>query len=112
MNEAIQSELSLFADANASAICALLSRSPDWLTASELLARLHLPNTEANRRMVRHCAEDLGDELISGQHGYKHVDTASPDEVEHFCRWMDSQGDKMKTRAARTRARKGLNDRD
>lgn len=104
----VQTELSLFASENASAIAALLRRSSDWLNAESILTRLNLPDHETNRRLVRKCAESLSDELISGQCGYKHVDAATEEEVRHFCNWMDSQGDKMKLRALRTRTRKAL----
>jgi hypothetical protein len=105
---AIQNELALFTEEHSDPIARVLIKSGEWLTASDILHRLNLTDTEANRRSIRACAENLGDELISGQLGYKHVDVATSDEVRHFCNWMDSQGDKMKLRAARTRARKGL----
>lgn len=108
MTEAVQSELVLFADSNASAIASLLRRSSDWLKASQILARLHLPDTESNRRLIRACAEALDSELISGQAGYKHIDAATDDEVLHFARWMLSQGKKMTLRAQLALARKGL----
>ena len=108
MNSVLQSELTLFADAHAAPIADLLRRSSHWLNAEEILLQLGIPATETARRQVRRCAESLGDQLISGQQGYRHVDAASADEVKHFCNWMDSQGDKMKARALRTRTRKGL----
>src|SRR4051812_34832794 len=108
MSLAIQNELELFSEETSDPIARILQNSTDWLTASDILNRLNLTDTEASRRSIRACAEALSDQLISGQLGYKHVDRATEEEVRHFCNWMDSQGDKMKLRAARTRARKGL----
>lgn len=104
----IQAELTLFAQDNADAIAALLRRSHDWLSASAILARLNWTDNEASRRAVRKCAEELGDELISGQSGYKHIDNASDEEVRHFANWMKSQGGKMVARAEAAITRKGL----
>lgn len=104
----LQSDLPLFEQDNSARIVTILRTSAVWLKASDVLARLSLPDTEANRRAVRACAEHLGDELISGQDGYKHIDAASIAEVEHFYRWMHSQGEKMTARAARALARKRL----
>lgn len=107
---AIQNELELFTEETADPIARILLKSSDWLTASDILHRLNLTDTDASRRSIRACAESLSDQLISGQQGYKHVDVATEEEVRHLCNWMDSQGDKMKLRAARTRARKGLSE--
>jgi hypothetical protein len=104
----LQSELVLFAQANSAAIAALLRRSQDWLSASDILTRLNWIDSESNRRLVRKCAEELGSELISGQSGYKHIENATADEVRHFANWMKSQGGKMVSRAQAALARKGL----
>jgi len=116
----MQAELTLFAESNAAAIAALLRRSPDWLSAAAILARLQWPDTEANRRAVRYCIEQLflqqstnlsihqSDLVISGQRGYKHIDNSTVEEVRHFAHWMKSQGGKMVARAEAALSRKGL----
>jgi hypothetical protein len=109
MNSAeLQTELTLFAEDHAATVAAVLKRAIGWLSASDLLGLLALPDTESNRRLLRKCVEELGDETISGQQGYKHIDNATADEVRHFYNWMHSQGSKMVRRAANTLARKGL----
>jgi hypothetical protein len=108
MEEAIQRQLNLFTAARAEQVADVLAKSPVWLSASEILNLIGLPNTETNRRHIRHCAEAFGDEIISGQKGYCHIDNASEEDVKRFCNWMTSQADKMTTRATRTRARKGI----
>jgi len=108
MSTTTQSELTLFADTNSIAIGTILSRSSDWLNAAAILDRLSLPDTESNRRHVRACAEELGPGIISGQRGYKHIDSATEEEVRHFYNWMKSQGHKMTTRAEAALARKGI----
>lgn len=92
-------------DPNVLRLVGLLARAADWLTAREILEQLGLEPNEDNRRSVRAWAEAAADELISGQHGYRHIDRASAEEIHHFVSWMNRQGDKMKLRAARTRAR-------
>jgi len=109
MTTALELELPLFRaaleDARVTDFVSLLYRIGEWVTATEACAHLGLEKSESNRRLVRTWAEAAGDEIISGQHGYRHADRATTEEVHHFCAWMDSQAQKMKLRAARTRAR-------
>ncbi len=104
-----QPELPLFQcakdDANVRNFILLLETAGSWMTALEVLRGMGMAETESNRRHVRAWAEAAEDAVISGQEGYRATDCAAPDEIHHFCAWMDSQGDKMKFRAARTRAR-------
>jgi hypothetical protein len=111
----VQSELTLFAQENSTAVADTLRRADAWLSAQQIIDRLfsepHDPackNSESSRRLIRRCAEALGSEIISGQSGYKHIDNATPDEVRHFANWMKSQGGKMVARADAALARKGL----
>ncbi len=83
----------------------LLLSHGGWLNSREALEALGLEDTDNARRALRAWAEAAESELISGQRGYKHVDKATAEEIGHFCSWMESQGEKMKLRAARTRAR-------
>jgi hypothetical protein len=109
MTTTAQDELPLFRcakdDANVQNFLLLLLRHSNWMTAAEVLRALGMAETETNRRHVRAWAEATEEEVISGQEGYRHTDCATADEIHHFCSWMESQGNKMKFRAARTRAR-------
>ena len=91
------------ADANVAAFVELLKGAEDWLTAGDVLRRLILPDTDARRRAVRAWAEAAEDVIISGQRGYRHVDRATIEEIDHFANWMESQGTKMIARAIKTR---------
>lgn len=71
-----------------------------WMTARELVGAIG-----GDERTVRACAEELGCEVISGQRGYRHVDLATPEEIRHFIRWMESQAKRMTQRALRTQRR-------
>lgn len=108
-----QAELPLFQsakiDPNVINFVLLLKSRRVWMTAVEVLYGMGMPVTETNRRHVRSWAEAAEDEVISGQCGYRHTDCATPEEIHHFCSWMHSQGEKMKMRAARTRARAHAN---
>jgi len=92
-------------DPHVEGLVQMLRRHGSWLTAKELLTLISLEDTDSNRRLVRAWAEAAQDELITGQQGYRHIECATSEEIHHFCSWMDSQGNKMKLRAARTRAR-------
>lgn len=103
----MQDELPLFEaqkdDPNVQDFVALIARADGWLTASEVLGRLLMVNTDSNRRLVRAWAEAAEDEVISGQKGYRHISRCTPDEINHFSNWMLSQGKKMIRRALKTR---------
>lgn len=104
-----QTELPLFqcakSDSNVVDFVLLLKASGKWMTAAEVLAGMGMNVNDGNKRQVRAWAEAAESDVISGQNRYRHTDCATPEEIHHFCSWMDSQGDKMKLRAARTRAR-------
>ncbi len=76
----------------------LLSRDTRWRTAKSL--RIF---TGWQERAIRIMAEESDGLIISGQLGYRHVVHATPEEVDHFCNWMESQARRMQTRATRTR---------
>lgn len=104
-----QPELPLFecvkADPNVRNFVLLLKSHTDWMTSAQVLEGLGMTVTETNKRHVRAWAEAAEDEVISGQAGYRATDCATPEEIHHFCSWMTRQGEKMRMRAARTRAR-------
>lgn len=76
-----------------------------WLSSRSVLMQLGLPDNETTRRSVRLWAEAAEDSVISGQQGYRHVSCATPEEINHFINWMESQATKMVRRAERVRRR-------
>jgi len=86
----------------------LLKATPDWVTADDILLTINRAG-ETHKRWLRRLAQ--GSEwLISGQKGYKHIDHATLDEVNHFAAAMRSQAKLMDERAAKllTNAHKKL----
>jgi hypothetical protein len=80
------------------AVVHILLVSRDWMTAADILRSLGRPDTETDRRWVRKMAEDSGGDIISGQRGYRHTNTATIDEKCHAGNWLISQGNKMRER--------------
>lgn len=103
----MQDELPLFQankeDPNVQDFVALIARADGWLTASDVLFRLLMLNTDSNRRLVRAWAEASDGEIISGQKGYLHVKHATPEEINHAANWLVSQGKKMIKRGIKIR---------
>lgn len=74
----------------------------DWMTAAELLGLLLRPATDDGRRWIRELASK-SERIISGQKGYKHIERATAEEINHACNWMESQAKKMGERASALR---------
>lgn len=103
-------ELPLFSpppreDRNVQWLLKELRSTSDWITA-EALVLLYAPKaTENEKRRIRQLAEAVGDEVISGQQGYKHITHATPEEIRHSSNNLISQGKKLITRGIAQRRR-------
>ncbi len=82
-----------------------LRRANDWVKAPALLASMRWAVGPGNSRRLRMLAEAAVSEVISGSNGYRHIETATPDEIRHFCAAMESRAKKILDRALRTRRR-------
>lgn len=78
-----------------------LKTRADWQTSTELLASIGRAG-EDQRRWLRQCAS-ASEWIISGQRGYKHIDHATLDEINHAANWLESQAKKMSDRACTLR---------
>jgi methionine synthase I (cobalamin-dependent) len=76
-----------------------------WVTAAQLAETLAMPANEQSRRTIRAMAEAASPDVISGQMGYRHIETATAEEVRHCVAWFDSQAKKMAGRANAIRRR-------
>lgn len=76
----------------------LLRTGAGWMSASSILVSRYLVPTESNKRILRRTAAE-SKWIISGQEGYKHLQQATPAEVTHFVKQMESQSRKMSERA-------------
>ena len=87
-------------DANVVWLEQLLKNTQDWLTARQIIASCmgHLHD-----RDVRELASASGN-IIVGQRGYKAIEHATPEEINHCCSWLESQAKKMSERACRLRS--------
>jgi len=65
-----------------------------WFTASDILLAVQRPANDAGKRWLRNLAS-ASSEIISGQKGYKHVNHATAEEVNHSANWLISQGKLM-----------------
>lgn len=79
-----------------------------WLTAAKILELVPQEIKDAvdftiDDRRIRMWAEAAAPKIISGQHGYKHTDHATADEIKTFVATMESQGTKMLARANKVR---------
>jgi len=77
-----------------------LARHPHWVSSGDLANALCHPADDGSKRLIRRLAQDSA-LIISGQLGYRHVASATPDELDHFVAWMRSQGREMIARADR-----------
>lgn len=62
-----------------------------WLTAKDINLSTH---GKAPERTLRDLASTT-DQIISGQKGYKHIEHATAEEIDHAKNWLISQGKKM-----------------
>ena len=76
----------------------LLRAHGGWMSATGILVSRCTVATETAKRTLRATAAE-SKWIISGQHGYKHLQAATPEEVKHFVAQMDSQSRKMSARA-------------
>ena len=75
-----------------------LSSHPGWHTGAMILAALGKDDTDQNKRGIRALAQ-ASKWIISGQKGYKHLERATAEEINHFVNWMESQAGEMTRRA-------------
>ena len=80
----------------------LLRDRRDWLTAAQILQLSCLDGTDSATRQIRLLA-NASVWIISGQKGYKHLEHATAEEINHFCNWMESQAKAMADRAESVR---------
>jgi len=73
-----------------------------WATAVQILERVNYPTTDSNKRWLRQLAS-ASDWILSGQKGYRHLQHATTEEVQHAAAWLESQGKLMSERACRIR---------
>lgn len=78
-----------------------LFESAGWLTA-EMICQAS--GERVTDRQVRACAS-ASDAVISGARGYRHVEKATPEEIRHFIRDMESRAGELQRRAVATRRR-------
>ena len=101
-----QADLPLFQvapeDPNVAWLEGYLKEARDWMRAAQLVVLINKPDNDDSRRWLRALAQ-ASDWVISGQKGYKHLEHATAEEVNHFINWMESQGKKMISRAERMR---------
>lgn len=81
----------------------LLRGSEAWVTSRECITLIGRPVTDDSRRWVRELASG-SKWIISGQKGYKHLQHATAEEVQHCAAWLESQAKKMSDRACAIRA--------
>jgi predicted RNA-binding protein (virulence factor B family) len=96
-------------DPNVAWLVELLFVNGSWLTAREVLQNIPPEAHDSvdftiDDRRIRMWAEAAAPKIISGQHGYKHTDHATAEEIKAFINTMESQGTKMLARANKVRA--------
>lgn len=80
----------------------VLKDGRDWLTAAEILGLVAKPPTEDNKRWVRSLASRSG-WVISGQKGYKHIEQANTEEIDHCANMLESQARELSHRSGTIR---------
>jgi hypothetical protein len=82
----------------------LLRVHKGWMNAAQILQIVGVEiavgsaRGDAAKRQLRQLA-NASPWLISGQRGYKHLEHATAEEVNHFVNWMESQASQMTRRA-------------
>ena len=96
-------QLSLFeaapAEANGRWLEHWLRASGRWWTAAELR---RATGDRLGDRELRALAS-ASEWILSGQRGYKHLEAATAEEIDHAAAWLESQARKMEQRAIRLR---------
>ena len=72
-----------------------LRASGQWWTAAELRKVIEDRLTDRDLRSLASASEWI----ISGQKGYRHLEAATLEEIDHAAAWMESQAGKMARRA-------------
>jgi hypothetical protein len=80
----------------------ILKSRAAWSTSDQLLLLLGRDPTDDHKRQLRQLA-NASEWIISGQKGYKHLEHATAEEINHFCNWMESQAAQMTKRAENLR---------
>jgi hypothetical protein len=81
------------------ALVSALRELGGWHNARELVALGY------EERKLRAIAEHSDGQIISGQRGYALMSNCTPAEIDRSASWLESQGKKMLTRAAKIRVR-------
>jgi len=76
-----------------------LRRARVWLTASELSLATDGRLSDRDLRALASASAWV----ISGQKGYKALEHATPEEIDHAAAWLESQAKKMSDRAGAIR---------
>jgi hypothetical protein len=87
------------ADPNIRWLETLLRDAHGWLTCVQIVAASGQRLTDRGVRELASASEWI----ISGQRGYRHMESASPDEIHHAAGWLESQAKKMSERACAIR---------
>jgi hypothetical protein len=74
-----------------------LLSAADWMTARDIQT---VGGQQFHDRAIRRLANQSAN-IISGQNGYRHIDTATPEEIRHCANALTSQADQMRLRAIR-----------
>ena len=80
----------------------LLHGAHCWMTAGDILLSVNYVKSDDNRRWLRELASASA-WILSGQKGYKHIEHASAEEINHAANWLESQAKKMADRAGAIR---------
>ena len=80
----------------------LLRGAGCWMTAGDILLSVNRAKADDSKRWLRELAS-ASVWILSGQKGYKHIEHASAEEINHAANWLESQARKMAGRAAALR---------
>ena len=78
----------------------------DWLRARNEWATAHAIQESSPAHLGDRATRALASSsrwIISGQRGYKHLECATAEEVQHAASWLESQAKKMSDRACAIR---------
>src|SRR5579859_2801158 len=89
-------------DANVVWLETFLKTQGQWVTADGVLSFHCRQSTETQKRIIRKLA-NASEWIIQGQFGYKHLEHATAEEVNHAANALESQAKAMGERAARIR---------
>lgn len=81
----------------------LLKSAAHWMTAAQILQRLDRPADEDGKRWVKALAAETV-WVIAGQKGYRHIEHATAEEIDHACHRLESIAKTCGDRAGKIRA--------